>query len=186
MKELLSFLFISLALGMLVEAQQFDQLQKANTNPSDDPQMEAVLQLATSDAREAMRLVREEADQWNVQPDRIGYLGFSAGGCVALSAVITNTERSGMPDFIGTAYGPSLIDVVVPESPPPLFIASNADHMNVAAGCLALFTAWKKAGAHAEIHLYDNGQGPFGMRQTGNPSDTWIDSFYTWLLSYGY
>lgn len=165
---------------------QFDQLTNANANPSNDPQLIKVLNLAASDAREAIRIIRNRAKEWKINPDRIGYMGFSAGGGVALSAVIGNTDKETMPDFIGSAYGPSLVDLVVPSPAPPLFIATNTNHMNVAAGCLALFTTWKKAGGNAEIHIYDIGVGPFGMNKKGTPSDTWIESFHTWLLSSGF
>jgi acetyl esterase/lipase len=165
---------------------QFGQLNNANANPSADPQMNKVLDMAAADAREALRIIRNRAGEWRVNPDKTGYMGFSAGGGVELAAVIGNTDKTSMPAFIGSAYGPSLIDVVVPQPAPPLFIATAADHMNVAAGCLALFMAWKKAGGEAELHVYGKGKGAFGMTQQGLPSDTWIDSFYTWLRSEGF
>jgi acetyl esterase/lipase len=174
------------AMTLRLTVDQFGQLNNANANPSNDPQMNKVLEMAAGDAREAIRIIRTRAGEWKVNPGRVGYMGFSAGGGVALGAVVGNPDKGTMPDFIGSAYGPSLIDVVVPSPAPPLFIATAADHMNVAAGCMALFMAWKKAGGEAEIHLYGKGKGAFGMTQQGLPSDTWIDSFYTWLVSEGF
>lgn len=160
---------------------QFDQVRNANTNLSNNPQMLKVLNMASGDAREAIRIVRQQAGKWNINPAKVGFLGFSAGGGVAINAIVGNDEKAAMPNFVGTIYGPSLVDVLVPQPAPPMFIATNANHMNVAAGCLALFTVWKKAGGNAEIHVYDKGVGPFGMDKKGAPSDTWIDSFYEWL-----
>lgn len=88
-----------------------------------------------------------------------------------------------MPDFMATIYGPALEDVVVPTAPPPLFIATCADHMNVPAGCLALFKAWKRKGAEAELHIYGKGKGGFGMLQQNQPSDEWVNTFYRWVNS---
>ena len=166
---------------MSLTVDQFDQLKNANANPSTDPQSIQVANRAGKDAQEAIRVIRERASEWNINPDHIGYLGFSAGGGVALNAIITNRNEETMPNFIGSIYGPSLVDVVVPNPAPPLFVATAADHMNVAAGCLALFTTWKKAGGEAEMHLYGKGKGAFGMKKQDLPSDNWIDHFYGWL-----
>lgn len=162
---------------------QFDQLKNANANPSDDPESVIVVNRAAADAREAIRVIRERFGEWKINPYRVGYLGFSAGGGVAINAIVNNENPETMPDFIGTIYGPSLVDVRVPSPAPPLFIATAADHMNVAAGCLALFLTWEKAGAEADLHVYGKGKGAFGMTQQGLPSDEWIQDFYIWLVS---
>ena len=166
---------------MSLTVDEFDQLENANANPSSNPESLQVVNRAAEDAQEAIRVIRERASEWTINPDHIGYLGFSAGGGVALNAIIANRNQETMPNFIGSIYGPSLVDVVVPNPAPPLFIATAADHMNVAAGCLALFTTWKKAGGEAEMHLYGKGKGAFGMTKQGLPSDDWIEHFYGWL-----
>jgi len=103
-----------------------------------------------------------------------------------LSAAMNNADQTAKPSFIATLYGPALEDVVVPNPAPPLFIAMCADHMNVAAGCLALFETWKKAGGSAEIHIFGKGRAGFGMNKQNQPSDEWVNSFYTWLTSEGF
>jgi len=160
-----------------------DKLVHANANPLKDSVSAKVISLAAEDTRQALRIIRKNAARWNISPDKIGCIGFSAGGGVALSAAMHNADRSTMPGFIATIYGPSLEDVVVPNSAPPLFIANCADHMNVAAGCLALFESWKRAGGEAEIHIYGKGKGGFGMIKQNQPSDEWVNSFYNWLRS---
>ncbi len=171
---------------MSLTIDQFDQLENANANPSTDPHSVVVANNAGDDAMEAIRIIRERSQEWNIDKDKVGYLGFSAGGGVALNAVVRNSNIETMPNFIGSIYGPSIIDVVVPNPAPPLFLATAADHMNVAAGCLAVFTSWKKAGGEAEFHIYGKGRGAFGMTQQNLPSDSWIDSFYLWLQSGGF
>jgi acetyl esterase/lipase len=163
-----------------------DKLIHANANPLKDSVSSRVIHLAAEDTRQAIRIIRKNAAKWNVSPEKLGCIGFSAGGGVALSAAMYKTDRSAMPGFIATIYGPALEDVVVPNSVPPLFIATCADHMNVAAGCLALFESWKRAGGEAEIHLYGKGKGGFGMIKQNQPSDEWVNSFYRWLLSEGF
>jgi len=171
---------------MMLTVDQFDQIENANTNPSDDPKMIEVLNLADDDVKKALQIIRNRTDEWNINPEKIGYLGFSAGGGVALGAVSGNNAKECLPDFIATIYGPSLIDVVVPSPAPPMFIATAADHMNVAAGCLALFTEWKKAGGEAELHIYGKGNRAFGMSETGSTSDKWMEHFCTWMASEGF
>lgn len=164
---------------------EFDQFQHANANPSSDTSTLAYIRKATADAQETIRLVRAHAAEWHIDPSKVGFLGFSAGGGVALAAVIRNTEAETMPAFLATAYGPSLIDVAVPAGAPPLFICTNADHMNVAAGCLALFLEWKKAGVPAELHIFEKGKTGFSLDKTGTSSDLWCEAFYGWMKGEG-
>jgi hypothetical protein len=78
-------------------------------------------------------------------PGRVGIMGFSAGGGVAVgTALPEKTDAS--PDFLVSLLRPSLMDVNVRPDTPPLFIAVGATHFNVTNGCLALFAAWKAAG----------------------------------------
>ena len=62
----------------------------------------------------------------------------------------------------------------------------RAQHHNVAAGMLALFLEWKKAGANAEMYLYDDGQGPFGPGDGTSTSGAGRDHFYRWMISNGW
>ena len=169
-----------------VAVYEADKLANANANPLKDSVSMRVIKMASEDTRQAIRLIRENAAKWKINPAKLGCIGFSAGGGVELSAAMHNTDQNTMPAFIATIYGPALEDVVVPNPAPPLFIATCADHMNVAAGCLALFESWKKAGGEAEIHLYGKGKGGFGMIKQNQPSDEWVNSFYTWLVSGGF
>ena len=120
--------------------------------------------------------------RWRIDPARVGIMGFSAGGGIAVGTALA--ERSdASPDFLVSLYGPSLQDVNVPAHAPPLFIAVGSSHFNVTNGCLALFAAWKAAGKPAEIHVYDQVSAGFGMTKRGLPVDSWNDRLLEWLIA---
>ena len=159
---------------------EFSKITKSNANPDTSESGIKNIDNAINDALRAMEIVREHAAEWHINPDKIGYLGFSAGGGVGIGATV-RADAQHRPAFIATIYGPSLIDVEVPENAPKLFIATRGDHHNVAAGLVSLYLDWKRAGANAEMHLYDDGTGPFGPDDPGNTSGTWRESLYRWL-----
>ena len=158
-------------------------IKKANANPApDDAALTEVLHMAVADARQALRLARRNAAAWRIDPARIGIIGFSAGGGVAVGTALA--ERSdASPDFLVSVYGPSLQDVDVPAGAPPLFVAVGSTHFNVTNGCLALFAAWKAAGKPAEIHVYDQVSAGFGMSTRGLPVDTWHERLFDWMVA---
>jgi acetyl esterase/lipase len=127
-------------------------------------------------------MVRNRARDWNIDPARIGIMGFSAGGGVAIGTALASRSDAS-PDFLVSLYGPSLQDVNVPQHAPPLFIAVGNNHFNVTNGCLALFAQWKAAGKPAEIHIYDQVSAGFGMSQRGLPVDGWIERLHEWLVA---
>jgi acetyl esterase/lipase len=159
------------------------QIRNANANPEpDDPALAEVLRMAIADAQQALKLVRRNAESWHVDSKRVGIMGFSAGGGVAVGTVLAEPSDAS-PDFLISLYGPSLMDVNVPAHAPPLFIAVGSTHFNVTNGCLALFAAWKAAGKPAEIHVYDGVSAGFGMSKRGLPVDTWTDRLDDWMVT---
>jgi len=159
------------------------EIRNGNANPEpDDPALREVLHMGIADAQQALRLARRNAAAWRIDPARIGIMGFSAGGGIAVGAALAErTDAS--PDFLVSLYGPSLQDVNVPAHAPPLFIAVGSSHFNVTNGCLALFAAWKGAGKPAEIHIYDQVSAGFGMTKRGLPVDSWNDRLLEWLIA---
>jgi acetyl esterase/lipase len=154
-----------------------------NANPApDDAALHEVLGLAVADAQAALALVRSRAAEWRVDPKRVGIIGFSAGGGVAVGTALA-AQSDASPDFLVSVYGPSLQDVNVPAHAPPLFVAVGATHFNVTNGCLALFAAWKAAGKPAEIHVYDGISAGFGMTKRGHPVDDWTQRLHEWLVA---
>ncbi len=168
-----------------VDIQDFQKFNKANANPSTEPEGTEIVYKAAADANEAILEVRKHAKEWNIDPQKVGFLGFSAGGGVAIAQTVLNTSVDSRPNFLAVNYGPSLVDVNVPENAPPLFICSNIDHPNVAAGCMALFMEWKKVQKSAEIHLFSGTKGGYSIEKQGKPVDEWSDLFLNWLVSEG-
>lgn len=171
----------------MVDVTHPEQFPQADANPMHFAYGDSIIRLAAEDAQVAIRLVREHADEWHISKDKIGFLGFSAGGGVAIAATMSadDTER---PNFLCTNFGPSLIPVTVPKDAPPLLIMTRVDHPNVAAGLIALFMEWKKAGANAELHMYGDGKGPYElMPQTGETTtETWSTQLIQWLKAKGF
>jgi acetyl esterase/lipase len=155
-----------------------------NANPApDDAALTEVLDLAVADAQAALTLVRRRAGEWRIDPARVGIIGFSAGGGVAVGTALA-AKSDASPDFLVSVYGPSLQDVDVPAHAPPLFVAVGATHFNVTNGCLALFAAWKAAAKPAEIHVYDGVSAGFGMTKREQPVDGWTDRLHEWLVAH--
>jgi predicted esterase len=166
----------------MVDVTHPDQFPQADANPMHSAYGDSIIRLAAEDAKVAIRMVREHADEWHIDRDKIGFLGFSAGGGVAIAATMS-AEAIERPDFLCTNFGPSLMPVTVPKDAPPLLIMTRVDHPNVAAGLVALFMEWKKAGANAELHMYGDGKGPYElMSETGETTtELWSLQLIQWL-----
>ncbi len=148
-----------------------------NANPApENPEQVKIIGMAIADGQQAIRLLRRDAAKYHLDPKRIGIMGFSAGGGVAVGTAVMDSS-DGYPDFVATIYGPSLVDVSVPKQAAPLFIAVMDGHFNVTHGCAALFTLWQEAGRPVEIHVYDHAYGP----ASGMPVSNWTDRLYEWL-----
>ncbi len=159
------------------------EIRNGNANPEpDDPKLREVLQMGIADSQQALRLARRIAKAWRIDPARVGIMGFSAGGGIAVGTALA-AQSDASPDFLVSLYGPSLQDVNVPAHAPPLFIAVGSSHFNVTNGCLALFAAWKAAGKPTEIHVYDQVSAGFGMTKRGLPVDSWNDRLLEWLIA---
>jgi dienelactone hydrolase len=157
--------------------QELYEFPHANANPlPDDAVMSRTIDLAIADGRQAVRLVREHAEQWLIDPARVGMLGVSAGGGVAIGALVTADEDA-RADFLISSFGPSLIDVEVPANKPPIFIAVRQFHPNVARALVALYQLWTQAGAPAELHIYDQLDGSPILAPTGE----WLEEAHAWM-----
>ena len=171
----------------MVDVTHPERFSQADANPMHNASGDSIIRLAAEDAKAAIRMVREHADAWHLSKNKIGYLGFSAGGGVAIAATMS-AESVERPDFVCTNFGPSLMPVSVTKDAPPLLIMTRADHPNVAAGLVALFMEWKKAGANAELHIYGDGNGPYElMAPTGETTtETWSTQMMQWLKAKGF
>jgi dienelactone hydrolase len=112
--------------------------------------------LGVADGRQAIKVVRRRAAEWGIKPDRVGLMGFSAGGMVTMGVVMDHDAES-RPDFAAPIYGGGTGGVKVPDDAPPLFILCASDDRLAAAGSARLYSEWKAAGRPVELHLYENG-----------------------------
>ena len=136
--------------------------------------------LAIADGRQAIKVVRRHASEWGIKPERVGIMGFSAGGTVTMGVVMDHDEQS-RPDFAAPIYGGGTGSARVPDDAPPLFILCAADDQLAAAGSARLYSQWKAANRPAELHIYEKGGHGFGMTPKGLPADRWIERFGDWL-----
>lgn len=136
---------------------------------------------ALADARQAMAIVRQRASDWGLDPQKVGFVGFSAGGYLAADLAIG--EAATRPDFVGLIYGG--LRTPVPAYASPAFIAAAADDAFQPNDAVMTYEAWRKAGAAAELHVYERGGHGFGVKSQGTTSDDWFQGFVRWMQSRG-
>lgn len=159
---------------------------------------------STQDAQRAIRLVRSHAEEWKLTDDRIGVLGFSAGGRTAAMAAVTGEkslyepidvidEHSTRPDFAVLVYPAYLVDengalrsdVTVTKDAPPAFLVHAFDDPVTPKCSVAYFLALKDAGVPAELHIYDRGGHGYGLRKTDQPVTQWPERCEDWMKARG-
>lgn len=156
------------------------------TNRKDlDVAVAPVLPLATEDGEAAVRHVRQHAAMWGLKHDRVGMIGFSAGGAVAVWG-LQDADAMDRPDFVAAIY-PGLLPnpVAAPEHAPPLFVVVAKDDAIALGDSERLTAAWKARGAPVEFVTYPGGGHGFGMAQTGKPTDAWREELRKWLNTQG-
>jgi acetyl esterase/lipase len=132
--------------------------------------------LVVDDGRQAVRLVRERAGEFGLRRDRVGMIGFSAGGIVTSAAVFGPAATR--PDFAAIIYGVGEIGEV-PSPAPPLFLAVAADDPRAAARSVELFTVWRQAKGPAELHIFQTGA--HGFVNKGGGADHFMERLEEWL-----
>jgi acetyl esterase/lipase len=173
---------------------------RSKENPSKEP---------LQDAQRAIGLVRHHAAEWGIKPDRVGILGFSAGGHLTVRATLHPNERTyesdpsldvddATPSFSIPVYPAYLVskddtftllpDVKVTEKSPPMCLVHAGDDKGVtsSSGSAILYLEYKKLGLPAELHIYAKGGHGFGMRKTGLPVADWLVRVGEWMRSMGY
>jgi acetyl esterase/lipase len=148
--------------------------------PVSGPQAQ-IRAMSAADGLRAIEVARQHAAEWNLDPAKVGIMGFSAGGYVAVQAALEHTAAN-RPAFVGAIYAccENPEEVKVPDDAPPTFFL-HAYNDPVSASSPTLFLAWKAAGRPAELHTYAAGGHGFGMPPHGQPSDNWIERFGDWL-----
>jgi CubicO group peptidase (beta-lactamase class C family)/acetyl esterase/lipase len=157
------------------------------------------------DAQRALSLVRSRAGEWGLDPQRIGILGFSAGGHLAAAAATNFDKRayepvddidkvSCRPDFAVLVYPAYLIargkdelspDIRVRKECPPMFLVHAGDDPISAENSVRMYLALKRVGVKAELHVYASGGHGFGLRPSRQPCSTWPQRCADWMRSQG-
>ena len=156
------------------------------------------------DAQRAVSLVRSRAAEWDLDPARIGMVGFSAGGHLVLATATRFADRayaridavddvSCRPDFAILCYSGFLKakekDELWPglripaDTPPVLLTHTSDDEISSAENSAFMYLALKRAGVSAELHIYASGDHDFGVRQNGRLPATWTLLCVNWLKS---
>lgn len=147
--------------------------------------VEPLRPLATADGENAVKWVRKNATRYGIKPNRVGLMGFSAGGAVTVWTLTANKPAS-RPDFAIAVYPGLLPDTIaVPAKAPPLFVAVAEDDKLAHEDSVRLATAWEKAGAKTRIVTYENGGHGFGMKKSGKASDAWTGALADWMRGQG-
>jgi acetyl esterase/lipase len=166
-----------------------DYTKDVQRNMADPDRMAALMTplrpLLLNDGQQAIRMVRERASGWGLEEDRIGMMGYSAGGSLALNVTLAH-EPGCRPDFTAAIYTGSGDELPVPADAGPLFILCAADDEMASGNSLRLYTAWKAAGRTVELHIYSKGGHGFCLRKMNLPVDTWINRFADWLEAHGF
>lgn len=150
---------------------------------------------ALADAQRAIRLVRSRAAEWGLKPDRIGTMGFSAGGRIAADAGLRFQEGqptatdplhrvSSRPDFQILVYGYTAPDAI-PANTPPTFLICAHDDGDKPRQAIALYSALLTNKVPAELHIYGQGGHAYAMRDYGHPINTWNQRLADWLGTLG-
>jgi acetyl esterase/lipase len=165
-------------------------LSMSGTDPQGNPEADDpftrslgnITKMAVDDARHAIEYVRSNADRWKVNPDKIGMIGFSAGGMLALDVAVNHTDLS-KPDFIGIIYG-AFGYKGVPDDPMPMFMA--ATQYEATGNAASIYADWCKAKMPAEIHSFTDSRHGFGYRENGDTVNTWIELLYNFMKKTGF
>ncbi|HRE51598.1 MAG TPA: alpha/beta hydrolase [Flavitalea sp.] len=146
-----------------------------------------VVELAMQDGLEAVAYVRRNAEKYHIAPDRIGFMGFSAGGTVTMSVAMSSKEVN-RPDFIIPVYPyfAAAIGHKAPTEKMPAFICvASDDGLRLVPQSIDIYNKWIAAGQAAELHIYEKGGHGFGMSKQGIPTDSWIERAGEWLKGRG-
>ncbi len=154
---------------------------------------------ALADTQRAVRLVRSRAKEWNINPQSIGVMGFSAGG--ELAALVSARFDGGKadssdlveresckPDFQALIYPGRSRDIQPTKDQPPVFLACGYnDRPDISEGLAELYLRYKKAGVPAELHIYSSAGHGFGLRESSRGAVAgWTARFSDWLGDRGF
>lgn len=174
------------------------------TRSQADPGREAL-----QDAQRAMGLLRKRAAEWRLKPDQIGFLGFSAGGHLAIKMALSGGQRNyptdplldvqdATPNFLVPIYPAYLMDpggafrlrtdlVVTAKAPPICLVHAHDDKdLSTSAGSALLYLEYQRQQLPAELHIYGHGGHGFGLKPSVLPSADWLQRVLEWMGAMGW
>ncbi len=170
--------------------------------PKDEPAWKRPLQ----DGQRVVRLLRANAEKWNIDKDKVGVLGFSAGGQVAsilhtaddvaaYESLDDVDKQSCRPDFSLLIYPWNVFDsktqqllpqIQLSDKSPPAFIVHTHDDRSSSMGSVLIYAGLKQHNVQAELHIYGNGGHGYGMRPVKDSDiGTWPARASDWLIQRG-
>jgi endo-1,4-beta-xylanase len=154
---------------------------------------------ALADMQRAVRLVRDRATEWGIATNRIGVMGFSAGGELAFlsaqrfdlgaaDATDAVARQSCRPDFQALIYpGSSRRIEPATNSPPAFLVCGYKDRPDISEGLAGVYLKFKQLKVPAEMHIYAGTGHGFGVRTNNTqPAGKWIERFEEWLADGGF
>lgn len=163
----------------------FDDMLNAEDPKAWDDESLPVIPLAVADGRQAIHHVRTHAARYKVNPERIGIMGFSAGGMVAaLTAFDYNDVNK--PDFVAAIYADlpaSRLGTVLPDAPPLYLACAQDDEFGFATHAINMYNKWYASNRPVEMHLFAKGGHGFGVGNPANTTYNWPDQFVNWLAT---
>lgn len=166
------------SIGALMASKNFKKLDSLNA---------PVVPLAMQDGLTAVKYVRQHGAEYKLDANKIGFMGFSAGGTVTMSVIYNATDEN-RPNFVAPiyAYEGAIIGSTVPSAKTPIFIAAASDDdLGLATHSVHIYLKWVAANQPAELHMYEKGKHGFGTKKQSLPADTWMDRFTDWLEMQG-
>jgi len=152
-----------------------------------------------ADTQRAMRLIRSRAQEWNIDPARLGAIAFSAGGelvnmaCARFDSGKADAtdpieRQNSKPDFQALIYPGRSGDIEPTKDSPPVFLAcSYTDRKDISEGLAEAYLRFKRVGVPAELHIYSTGGHGFGLRASNHrPVGAWATRFEEWLADSGF
>jgi dienelactone hydrolase len=162
------------SIGNLMATGNFKKLDSLNA---------PVIPLALRDGMTAVKYIRQYAGEYKIDPNKIGFIGFSAGATLTMSVVYSATDES-RPNFVAPiyAYEKAIIGTTVPSVRTPIFIAAASDDdLGLATHSVHIYLKWLAAKQPAELHMYEKGKHGFGTKKQDLPVDSWMERFFDWL-----
>jgi len=160
---------------------------------------------AVQDAQRAMSLVRSRATEFEIDPARVGIIGFSAGGETAVLTTLFKDRTyedvdpadtfPTIPNFSALIYSAGVVDretlgirdyIKVTPDTPPIFMAHAFDDGVPVENCLVLMAELKKHKVPSELHIYSEGGHGYGLRETEQPVTSWNHRMADWLKISGW